>query len=237
MLNFRAQVVCPRTFLFAILIALPVCGRAADMSLDGGSGCTDPPITMLAFTMDPVTGTGVTGTGGMCKHFGNHTGSSFTTLSFTTAFPTHNLGVDPFLCSGGTVFEFCDFIVDGSPRHHSSGDFISSGGSTITVEFFGINSDHPGIPDLGPTAPLTADNFYLNLNNPVCSPAGICSQPNVDPGAGDWIDPSSPSGSPTGSKIVFAANVPEPASWMLLLSAAGALLARNRLRKPGSAAN
>ena len=198
--------------LLGSLILLPAWARADNMSFDGGSGCSDPPITSQQFFLPPANATG-----GMCRAFGNHSGTTFTSLKFTTAFPNANPN-DALVCSPAPFFLNCDFNVDGRPV--PSGSHITSG-QTITVEFFGTNADHLGIPDAG----SATDNFFINLNNPVCPPTGgPCTQPFSDTAAGDWLV--------NGSPVTFtgAANgVPEPGTWMLLLGGVGALLARPRL--------
>jgi hypothetical protein len=217
--------------LLGSLVLLPAWARAADMSFDGGSGCSDPPIFSQQFFLPPANATG-----GLCRAFGNHSGTNFDSLKFTTAFPNANPR-DTFLCSADPFFLSCDFIVDGTIFH--SGDLISPGPTnTITVEFFGLDRPGPGATHNGipvvPACPPTiecgpGDNFFINLNNPVCDAnGGNCRQPFSDTAAGDWLV--------NGSPLVFsgAANgVPEPGTWMLLLGGIGALLARARLARNG----
>src|SRR5260370_30442298 len=223
MQNFRAHVVCPRTFLFAILVALPCGARAADMSLAGGSGCSDPAITSDRFTL-PATNGG----GGLCRAFGNHSPTDFTSLRIVTSFPTNTS--DPFLCSGASYFTSCDFILDGVTILHN-GDFARSTGSSVVVEFFGIDTGpggtHHGIPIDTNTDPASSlyYNFFLNLNNPVIDPTnGTLVQPNNTAPNGDWQPNTAFTGGANGA-------VPEPGTLALLVTAAGALLARNRWRK------
>jgi hypothetical protein len=151
----------------------------------------------------------------MCLAFGNHTGAPITSLKFTTTIPDAN--TDPMRCSTGPYFEFCDYVVD-------------TVDNTITVEFFGTNSDHPGIPVApGCTLAITCvppNNFSINLNNPVCDATGLCSQPTSASAAGDWLV--------GGQPVVFTGfvngAVPEPAAWELLLIGMIALMALARFR-------
>jgi hypothetical protein len=210
--------------LLALLILAPAWAPAADMSFAGGSGCGDPPIFGEIFSLPPTNATG-----GMCKGFGNHSGANFDSLMFTTSLTNANPS-DPFLCSPQPFFLDCGFSVDGSPRLLPSGSFITSG-NTITVEFFGLNADHRGIPPTTALNPLTggpADNFFINLNNPVCGTNGVCSQPFSDTAAGDWLT--------NGVPVTFTAaanGAPEPGTWALLLGGCGVLLARARAARNG----
>ncbi len=187
---------------------LPTLVRAEDMSFGDSGACSDPSITSDVFTLPPTNSTG-----GLCLAFGNHSGGGFSSISLTTTIPDAN--TDPMLCSGGPFFTTCDFVVD-------------TADDTITVEFFGLDSDHQGIPAVPPNIgnlDLSPDNFTINLNNPICPPTGgECTQTADANGTGDWL---------TGGEPVvftgFANGVPEPAAWMLLLGGIGALLARGRI--------
>jgi hypothetical protein len=199
--------------LLGSLILLPGLARADDFSFSGDSSCSDPPIFSDIFTLPPVNATG-----GLCRAFGNHTGSSFNSLTFTTAFPTVN---PDFFCSGDQFFTNCDFKVDGTI--YRSVDAPPTSGTTLTVEFFGLNADHRGIPVdrvTDPTDPAYF-NFYINLNSRICDANGNCGpQPTGTSGSGDWIP---------GSTIGGVANAPEPGMLPLLLVGFGALLARAKM--------
>ena len=200
---------------FAILILAPVWAQAADMSFDGGSGCDDPPIFSQQFTFTSNSH------GGFCTGFGNHSGMSFGSLTFVTAIPN----VSPTMnCSPEPFFAFCNFFED-------------TAAGTLTILFFGLDRTHQGIP-VAPDCPVGStnclpglpppDNFFINLNNPVCPPTGgPCTQPWDTNGTGDWLT--------NGSAVTFsvAANLPEPGTWALLLGGVGALLARARLARNG----
>jgi hypothetical protein len=206
----RFSVPVRNLLLFGSFILLPAWARAADMSFAGDSSCTDPPIFSDVFSLPPINATG-----GLCRAFGNHTGHNINSLTFTTTFPTRNLD---FFCSGDSFFTNCDFNVDG--RIYHSGDTPPTGGSTLTVEFFGLNADHLGIPVDTATDPSSPAyyNFYLNLNSRVCNVTSVgCGQPTGTSGSGDWIP---------GSTITGVANAPEPAVLPLLLLGFGAMVAR-----------
>jgi len=215
--------------LFAIVIILPALARADDMSFDGGSGCSDPPIFSGIFSL-PATNPAGSAAGGLCRAFENHSGGTFHSLSFTAPFA--NNPSDPFLCSPGQFFTNCDFIVDGFKFSSGTPGSRITSGITITVEFFGTNSDHPGIPSVDPstnpcatlTLPLAPGCFFLNLNNPGCDATGVCDLPQPTNGTspGDW-----------GADVTFsaAAATPEPGTWALLLGGIGVLLARAKSGK------
>jgi hypothetical protein len=218
---------------FVALVALPAGARASDMSFDGGSGCSDPPITSDIFTL-PATSSAIAGSpgtgGGLCRAFGNHTTMNFNSLKFTAAFPTTIN--DPFLCSPGPFFLNCDFVIDGTTVLQS-GEFARSVGKIVTVEFFGLDTG-PGGTHLGIPIDRNTDsaspayyNFFINLNNPVLNPAtGGFSQPHTAAGSGDWQPDDTFQGAANDA-------TPEPGTLALLMSAAGALLARNLWRKTG----
>src|SRR5882762_1912502 len=161
---------------FAILILAPAWAQAADMSFDGGSGCSDPPIFSQQFTLSANSH------GGFCTGFGNHSGMNFDSLTFVTTIPN----VSPtFNCSPEPFFLFCDFIQD-------------TAASTLTIFFHGLDGrtgGHHGIP-VAPDCPIDTnclpgvpppDNFFINLNNLVCPPTGgPCTQPHDTNGTGDW---------------------------------------------------
>jgi hypothetical protein len=199
----RSTVLVRSVLLVGSLVLLPAWARADDFSFSGDSGgCSDPPITSEVFSFSVNTH------GGLCLGFGNHSHTTFSSLNFTTAFPTGSSALtDPLLCDGGVFFDNCGFSVDGGPllpSGHSPGR-----GSMITVEFFG----GPGIPDAG----SATDNFFINMNNPgVCS-LSPCGPPADSNGTGDWVH---------GVTVTGFANVPEPATLPLLLVAFGALLGR-----------
>jgi hypothetical protein len=205
--SVRSSVPLRSLLLVAFSIALPALGRADDMSWGGDSSCSDPPIFSDIFTL-PATNA----TGGMCRAFGNYTGAPITSVKFTTTIPDAN--ADPMICSAAPYFESCDFVVDTLD-------------DTITVEFFGTNSDHPGIP-VAPPGTTLVDNFFINLNNPtVCDANGNnCTQPDTSTGVGDWLS----GGAPEVFTAAINGAVPEPATWMLLLSGMSALTARARFR-------
>jgi hypothetical protein len=199
--------------LLAILVLAPALARGDDFSFGDSGGCSDPPITSQIFTLPPTNGNG-----GMCLDFGNHSGTPFTSLKFTTSIPDADIAnpsTNPRLCSGGPFFTTCDFVVDTLD-------------DTITVEFFGLDSSHHGIPVIPPGIDRNPNNFEINLNNPVCDPlTGICTQPtSTNNGTGDWVT--------NGTADVFtgAANgVPEATTLALLLGGIGALLARSRFQR------
>jgi len=192
------------------LLLLPAWARADDFSLAGDSSCSDPPIFTEIFTLPAANSSG-----GMCLAFGNHSGAPFTSLKFTTQIPDPN--THDMLCSGGQFFANCDYIVD-------------TLNDTITVEFFGLDDRHPGI-GVAPGCTidcLPTNNFFINLNNPTnCDPSGNnCTQPNLNTAAGDWRNGT------VGSTFTGTANaVPEPSSWVFLLTALGALVARTRIAR------
>jgi hypothetical protein len=200
--------------LLAILVLAPALAQADDFSFDGGGGCDDPPpITSDIFTLPPTNATG-----GMCLAFGNHSGSTFTSLKFTTPIPDADLAnpSNPQLCSGGPFFTTCDFVED----------LLDD---TITVEFFGLDTDHQGIPvvPIATGIEISPDNFEINLNNPGCDPlTGLCAQPGDANGTGDWVSGGQP------EVFTAAANgVPEAATLMLLLGGIGALVARAQFQR------
>lgn len=208
--NGSPTVLLRSLLLFAILILAPAWAKASDMSFEGGSGCSDPPIFSQAFTFTANSN------GGFCSGFGNHSGTNFDSLTFTTSIPN----VSPtFLCSPEPFFTTCDFIQD-------------TAANTLTIEFFGLDGPlgtHHGIPVATGCSfqidCLPPDNFFLNLNNPVCGRLG-CAQPFDANGTGDWLT--------NGAPITFSATangVPEPGTWALLLGGACVLLARARLRR------
>jgi hypothetical protein len=225
--------------LFAVAILAPALARADDFGWAGDSSCSDPPIFSDIFSL-PATNA----SGGLCRAFGNHTGHNLTSLSFTAPYQTTN---PDFFCATGTstvaYFQNCDFNVDGTIYH--TGDtppsFRSPDGHTITVEFFGTNSDHQGIPvdtTTGCTDTSTDPacfNFYINLNSRICSPLSstcVLVQPTGGPNgngtAGDW-----------GANVVIGgvANAPEPRTGVFVLTALGVLLARMRAVRNRHATN
>src|SRR5580704_11949717 len=110
--------------LLGSLILLPAWARADDFGFAGDSSCTDPPITSDIFTLPAINASG-----GLCRAFGNHTGHTINSLTFTTAYPTRN---PDFYCATGGLDPFflnCDFNVDGTIYH--SGDTPPSAGSTL----------------------------------------------------------------------------------------------------------
>ena len=211
--------------LIGSLLLLPAWARADDFSFSGDSSCSDPAIFSDIFTLPPINSSG-----GLCRAFGNHTTSPFTSLKFTAQYPSTN---PDFFCSPGP-FLSCDFVVDGMT--YQSGDTPPAfrTGDMVTIEFVG-NSDHfiPVDTVTGCTDTSTDPacyNFYINLNSYVdsngrpCNPltaAGGCTQPTGTGGSGDWV---------AGSTFSAVANnaVPEPSSAVFLLTALGALLARIR---------
>jgi hypothetical protein len=196
--------------LLAVVVLAPALARADDFGWGGDSGCSDPPIFSDIFNLPPTNSTG-----GLCRAFGNYTGAPITSVKFTTTIPDAN--ADPMLCSPGPFFLSCDYVVDVPDN-------------TLTVEFFGTNSDHAGIPVAPPGATLV-DNFFINLNNPVCNPTtGLCTQPNTSTGGGDWLAGGQPE---VFTAAVNGAVAPEPAAWMLLLSGMSALMARARFQGNG----
>jgi hypothetical protein len=211
--------------LFAVAILAPAMARADDFTWAGDSGCSDPPIFSDIFTL-PATNSH----GGLCRAFGNHTGHSLNSLTFTAAYPSVN---PDFFCSAAPYFTDCDFNVDGTIYHNGDTppSFPTTGGHTITVEFFGLNSDRHGIPVdtvTGCTDTSTDPacyNFYINLNSYLdlngrpCTPfTRGCTQPTGTTGSGDWA----------GTTFAGAANVPEPRSGALILTVLGVFLARIR---------
>jgi hypothetical protein len=202
--------------LLGSLILLPAWARADDFSFSGdATGCSDPPVITQQFNVTPNP------SGGLCLAFGNHSGTTFKSLKFTTAFPNANPN-DALMCSPQPFFLNCDFNVDGVVFHN--GDRVTAG-NIITVEFFGLNADHIGIPDAG----AATDNFFINLNNPDPTTG---QQPHSNTAAGDWLLNG------VSDSFAAAANgVPEPGTWILLLAGVGALLARARLARNGPSAN
>src|SRR5262249_56390561 len=117
--------------------------------------------------------------GGFCTGFGNHSGMNFDSLSFTTTIPN----VSPtFNCSPEPFFLTCEFIEDRAAN-------------TLTILFFGLDGPrgtHHGIPVAPPCpidffCPQPPDNFFINLNNIVCDPSGVCAPPSDTNGTGDWL--------------------------------------------------
>jgi hypothetical protein len=129
-------------------------------------------------------------------------------------------------CFPGTFFTSCGFIVDGGPEVDSAITIDSSisPGTSLTILFFGLdrNSGHNGIPS--DSGPLGLGNFEINLNTISCV-GGICSQPLDNSHPGGWITGGSP------NHFDAQANVPEPGSWILLLSVLGVLAARGLMRR------
>ena len=192
--------------LLAALIIAPTFARADNMSLIGGSGCSDPPIFNEVFTFSSNS------TGGECLAFGNYTGGTMGSLSITTKIPDAN--TDANTCSGGNFFLHCTFTID-------------TVNDTLTVDFFGTNSDSRGIPEAPGCSSFTTDctlpnNFSINLNNLVCDPTtGLCSPPSSDDGTGDWLSGGKP-------ESFTATATPEPQYVVPLLAAFGALIVRQR---------
>jgi len=214
--------------LLGSLILLPAWARADDFSWQGDSSCSDPIVSNDAFVLPQTNATG-----GLCRAFGNHTGGNITSVKFTTPYQSTN---PDFFCSAAPYFLGCDFNVDGTIYH--TGDTPPTGGSMVTVEFFGTNSDHLGIPvdtTTGCTDSSTNPacyNFFINLNSYIgpnggpCNPftTGGCTQPTGTGGNGNWG---------AGSTVDAFANgaVPEPGSGALLVAAFGTLLARIRIAR------
>jgi hypothetical protein len=209
------------------LILLPTWAQASEITFEGGSGCDDPPIFSQAFSFTANSN------GGFCTGFGNHSGVNFDSLKLVTAIPT----VGPTLfCSPEPFFLSCDLIED-----------IAA--NTLTILFFGLDGSigtHHGIP-VAPDCPVGAnclpgvlppDNFFINLNNLVCPPAGgPCAQPHDANGTGDWLTNGSPNVFNVTANVTNVpepgAEVPEPGTWALLLSGTGVLLVRARLTRNG----
>src|SRR5713226_4586438 len=155
----RSTVVAVRSLLlFAILILLPAWAQAADMSFDGGSGCSDPPIfnQMFSFTVNTH--------GGFCSGFANHSGKNFDSLNLVL--PTMS---STFLCPPDPFFTNCAPTFD-------------TAHNTLTILFSGLDGTHHGIP-VHPTCPpdhvCPIDDFFINLNNCITTPlTGGCSQPH-----------------------------------------------------------
>src|SRR5262245_40670484 len=192
----------------AICILAPTWAPAEEFSFDGGSGCSDPPIFGQFFTFSANS------SGGFCTGFGNHSGRNFDSLQFVTTIPN----VSPTLnCSHEPYFLFCDFFED-------------TAANTLTILLHGLDRTHTGIPVAPPCpidffCPQPPDNFFINLNNVVCDPSGLCAPPHDTNGRGDWLT----NGVPVSFSVT--ANAPEPATWVLMLVGAGALLARVRLMR------
>jgi hypothetical protein len=211
-----------RLLLLGSLVLLPALARADDFSFADAGTCTDPLFTGTFTSNSPVAATTTTPAkpgGGLCLAFGNHSGSTFTSLIFTAALPDFdrtNPDSSAFdTCFGGPFFATCDYVLDRRL-------------GTITVEFFsGADANgvlHNGIPNVTDPA---VDNFEINLNNPVrtCDAAGFCttSQPFSNSAAGDWLVGGQ------GETITGVSNVPEPSMVPLLLVGFGALLTRARM--------
>jgi hypothetical protein len=225
----RSNVPIRSLLLLAAVILAPALARADDFSWAGDSSCSDPPIFSDIFSL-PATNS----SGGLCRAFGNHTGHTINSLTFTTTYQSSN---PDFFCSAAPYFTNCDFNVDGTIYHN--GDAPPSGGSTITIDFFGTNTDNRrGIPvdtTTGCTDTSTDPacyNFYINLNSYLnsdgrpCNPltVGGCTQPTGTGGSGNWGH---------GVVIGGVANVPEPRTGAFVLTALGVLLARIRTGKRG----
>src|SRR5262249_49623681 len=101
--------------LFAICILLPAWAQASDFGLEGGSGCSDPPIFSQIFTFT------VNSHGGFCTGFGNHSGVNFDSLRFVTTLPS---GSPMFHCFSEPFFANCGFTFD-------------TAHNTVTIDFFG----------------------------------------------------------------------------------------------------
>ena len=212
----RFRVPVRSLLLLGSLILLPAWARADDFGWSGDSSCSDPAITSDIFTLPQTNASG-----GLCRAFGNHSNTNFYSLMFSTSYALTDQR-DAFVCDPGP-FTNCDYRLDGvivttPPR---------TGGTTLTVEFFGTNADHPGIPInrvADPAAPGYF-NFYINLND-------------VDPTTGrQYTGESAPGGwGANNDTITLVANAPEPQTLpLLLLAGVGLVLARARMgRTSGS---
>src|SRR5437660_731417 len=104
----RLRVPVRSLLLLGSLLLLPAWARADDFSFADAGTCTDPPFSFTFSSNSPTTGTNPTPGGGLCLAFGNHSGTTFTSLTFTAALPDVDLndttGSVPHLCWGGPFF-------------------------------------------------------------------------------------------------------------------------------------
>ena len=216
------------TFLSALVVLVlpPTRAQASTIGFDGGVGCGDPPIFSETFTF------AANQDGGFCAGFGNHSGMNFDSLTLLTTIPT----VSPTIfCSPEPYFLSCNYSED-----------IAA--NTLTIQFFGLDGTfgtHHGIP-VAPDCTAGSlclpgtpqpDNFFINLNNPVCPPTGgPCTQPFDALGAGDWLTNGDPNIFNIVANVREPTSVPEPATWLMLLTGVGVLLAGSRSARSGPAA-
>jgi hypothetical protein len=175
----------------------------------GDTGSTPIPGLTFDFTINA--------NGGGFFPFANASGINWFNLSLTTKTP-----------DGATNEGAYDVESDLFLEHRVS---FSSDFSTVTILFYGTNSNFPGIP-FDPNWSSTDEeqendlpfgsHFYISLNN---SDQAF----NDTNGFGGWV---------AGEKFFGAANVPEPGAFTLLLSgilALGVPLARRK--RPGRRSN
>ena len=214
----RLRVPVRSLLLIGGLFLLPAWARADDFSFADAGTCTDPAFTGTFTSNSPAAATGTTPAnpgGGLCLEFGNHSGHTLTSLTFTAALPDIDVrdttNSVAHLCSGGPFFLTCDYVLDRPDN-------------LITVEFFsGTNADGRVYGGIQPVT--DGNNFEINLNNPCSLTAvtvGCTGQPMDNHSAGDWLVNSQ------GETITAT---PEPKSGALLLTVLLAMVARFRMAK------
>jgi hypothetical protein len=201
--------------LMALAIPMALANPIDPRIVVGGRAASEP-IFGLTFHFN------VNGNGGGFFDFANASGIDWINLSLTTRTPLDGNN-DP-------ITNPEDYNIS-SDLFASNRILFSNGFSNITILFFGIDANHPGIP-LDPAFEEEEDFVFANEveDNP---PFG--SHFYISLNDGDDFDPNGRGGWVPGATVYGAANVPEPGTLTLLLSgilAIGISVARRRRADP-----